>query len=131
MHGRDDPRRDPQGAFSLRGNGDRRSWTVEEPTLDGWEIYHAAQDPRDGSLYAAGNNFVYGATVHRSTDNGKTWTRSEGLGLPEDGELKLEKTWHVEPGRESEPGRVWLGAAPGCSSARTTRARAGTSWTVS
>jgi len=102
-----------KGLFLLRGNGDRRSWTVEEPVLEGWEIYHATQDTRDGSLYAAGNHPVYGATVHRSTDNGKTWTRTESLGLPEDHELKLEKSWHVEPGRDSEPGRVWLGAAPG------------------
>jgi photosystem II stability/assembly factor-like uncharacterized protein len=101
-----------KGLFLLRSD-DRRTWTVEEPTLEGWEIYHAVQDPRDGSLYAAANNDVYGATVQRSTDNGKTWTRGEGLGLPEESGLKLEKSWHVEPGRESEPGRVWLGAAPG------------------
>jgi photosystem II stability/assembly factor-like uncharacterized protein len=102
-----------KGLFLLKGDGDRRSWTVEEPTLEGWEVYHAVQDPRDGSLYAAANNPVYGATVQRSTDGGKTWQRSEGLGLPEDEELKLEKSWHVEPGRDSEPGRMWLGAAPG------------------
>lgn len=101
-----------KGLFLLRSE-DRRTWTVEEPTLEGWDVFHAVQDPRDGSLYAAANNWVYGATVQRSTDNGKTWTRAEGLGLPEDSGLKLEKSWHVEPGRESEPGRVWLGAAPG------------------
>jgi hypothetical protein len=102
-----------KGLFLLRGDADRLGWTVEDPMLEGWEVYHAVQDPRDGSIYAAANNFVYGATVQRSTDNGKTWTRAEGLGLPEDGDLKLEKSWHVEPGRDSEPGRVWLGAAPG------------------
>jgi hypothetical protein len=101
-----------KGLFLLRSD-DRRTWTVEEPTLDGWEIYHAVQDPRDGALYAAANNEVYGATVQRSTDNGKTWTRAEGLGLPEESGLKLEKSWHVEPGRDAEPGRIWLGAAPG------------------
>ena len=31
--------------------------------------------------------------------------------MPEESGLKLEKTWHVRPGRE--PGEVWLGAAPG------------------
>jgi photosystem II stability/assembly factor-like uncharacterized protein len=101
-----------KGLFLLRSD-DRRTWTVEDPVLDGWDVFHAVQDERDGSLYAAANNWVYGATVHRSTDNGKTWKRSEGLGLPEDSGLKLEKSWHVEPGRDSEPGRVWLGAAPG------------------
>jgi photosystem II stability/assembly factor-like uncharacterized protein len=102
-----------KGLFLLRGNGDHSSFEVSEPVLAGWEVYHAMQDPRDGSLWAAANNWVYGATVHRSTDNGKTWNRSESLGLPEDGELKLEKSWHVEPGRASEEGRLWLGAAPG------------------
>ena len=38
----------------------------------------------DGSLYAAANHGVYGATVQRSDDDGKTWERSEGLGLPEE-----------------------------------------------
>jgi photosystem II stability/assembly factor-like uncharacterized protein len=103
----------PKGLFFLKGDEGRRDWTVEGPALEGWDVFHAIQDARDGSLYAAANNWVYGATVQRSTDGGKTWARSEGLGLPEDGELKLEKSWHVEPGRESEPGRVWLGAAPG------------------
>jgi len=51
--------------------------------------------------------------VHRSDDGGRTWTRAEELGLPEDSGLTLEKTWHVEPGRADEPGRLWLGAAPG------------------
>ena len=64
----------------------------------------------DGSIFAAANHGVYGATVQRSDDGGKTWERSEGLGLPEDHELTLEKTWHVEPGPS---GTLWLGGAPG------------------
>src|SRR4029453_8013623 len=61
----------------------------------------------------ATNSFVYGATVHRSDDRGESWTRSDDLGLPEDSGLTLEKTWHVEPGRPGEDGRLWLGGAPG------------------
>ena len=64
--------------------------------LSGWEVFHAIK--HDGSIFAAANHGVYGATVQRSDDGGKTWERSEGLGLPEDHELTLEKTWHVEPG---------------------------------
>ena len=97
----------------MRGDDDRRDWQIEGPLLEGWEVFHAVKDPRDGSLYAAANHGVYGATVQRSTDDGKTWTRPDDLGLPEESGLTLEKAWHVEPGRESEPGRVWLGAAPG------------------
>src|SRR4051794_17848854 len=98
-----------KGLFLLRSD-DRKTWDVEGPLLEGWSVYHAMVDPRDGTLHAATNNPFYGATVHRSPDGGKTWERAEELGLPEDGELKLNATWHIEPGRDSE---LWLGGDPG------------------
>ena len=99
-----------KGLFVLEGDDGRRDWRVEGPLLPGWEVFHAIVDPRDGTLYACTNTFAYGANVHRSRDRGKTWEHAEELGLPEDGELKLEKTWHIEPGRDAE---LWLGGAPG------------------
>jgi photosystem II stability/assembly factor-like uncharacterized protein len=97
-----------KGLFLVRSeNG---SWEVEGPLLPGWAVYHAIVDPRDSVLYAATNNPFYGATVHRSTDLGKTWTRAEEIGLPEDSGLKLNATWHLEPGTGSE---LWLGGDPG------------------
>jgi photosystem II stability/assembly factor-like uncharacterized protein len=102
-----------KGLFVLSSDEDRRDWAVSDPLLTGWEVFHAVPDPRDGSVYAATNSFVYGATVHRSEDRGQTWTRAEELGLPEESGLTLEKTWHVRPGREGENGRLWLGGAPG------------------
>ncbi len=102
-----------KGLFVIRGDEGRRGWSIDGPHLTGWEVFHAVLDPRDESIHAATNSFVYGATVHRSGDRGQTWERSEGIGLPEDSGLTLEKTWHVEPGRADEPGRLWLGAAPG------------------
>src|SRR5262249_7346175 len=98
-----------KGLFLLRRD-DRETWEVEGPLLEGWAVYHAVVDPRDGTLHACTNNPVYGATVHRSADGGETWERAEELGLPEDGELKLNATWHIEPGRDSE---LWLGGDPG------------------
>jgi photosystem II stability/assembly factor-like uncharacterized protein len=65
------------------------------------------------AILACTNNWVYGASLHRSADDGASWERSEGLGLPEDSGLTLEKTWHVEPGHASQPDTLWLGAAPG------------------
>jgi photosystem II stability/assembly factor-like uncharacterized protein len=103
-----------KGLFLLKSrDDDRRDWTVEGPLLTGWDVFHAIVDPRDGVLYACTNNFVYGATLHRSNDLGKSWERTEQLGLPEESGLKLEKTWHVEPGHPSEPDTLWLGGAPG------------------
>ena len=102
-----------KGLFVLRRDGDRGGWELDGPLLPGWEIFHAIVDPRDRSLYACANSWVYGGTVQRSEDLGETWVRSEGLGLPEESGLTLEKTWHLEPGHASEPGTLWLGGAPG------------------
>ena len=93
-----------KGLFSLTGDDTRREWQVEEPQLTGWEVMHAVADPRDGALYACSTNMVYGATLHRSTDGGKTWERSEQVGLPEESGLKVEKLWHVRPGHPDRPG---------------------------
>lgn len=102
-----------KGLFVLHGGDDRRDWTVEGPLLKGWSVYHAIADPRDGVLHACANNFVYGATVHRSSDRGRTWERAEELALPAESGLELAATWHVEPGPASEPETLWLGGDPG------------------
>jgi photosystem II stability/assembly factor-like uncharacterized protein len=102
-----------KGLFALGGADERREWKLKGPFLPGWSVYHAVLDSRDGTIFAATNSDVYGATVHRSTDRGATWERSEDLGLPPESGLTLERTWHVEPGRDGEDGRLWLGAAPG------------------
>jgi photosystem II stability/assembly factor-like uncharacterized protein len=102
-----------KGLFLLRGEAGDGRWELEGPFLPGWSVNHALVDPRDGALYACTNNWVYGGTFHRSDDMGKTWERTEELGLPEESGLKLAATWHVEPGRASEPGRLWLGGDPG------------------
>jgi photosystem II stability/assembly factor-like uncharacterized protein len=98
-----------KGLFLLRSD-DGETWDVEGPLLTGWAVYHAIVDPRDGAFHAATNNPFYGATVHRSDDDGQNWERAEELGLPEEGDLKLNATWHIEPGADSE---LWLGGDPG------------------
>jgi hypothetical protein len=97
----------------LRSDDDRRRWEAEGPLLDGWGVFHATFDPRDGTVYAAANHIVYGPTVQRSTDGGQTWRRSKQIGLPEESGLTLNATWHIEPGRPQEPETLYLGADPG------------------
>ncbi|MCW3064898.1 MAG: exo-alpha-sialidase [Solirubrobacterales bacterium] len=102
-----------KGLFLLWGDDDRRRWQAEGPLLEGWGVYHATVDPRDGTLHAAANHVVYGPTVQRSTDTGKTWTRSKQIGLPAESGLTLNATWHIEPGRREDPETLYLGADPG------------------
>jgi photosystem II stability/assembly factor-like uncharacterized protein len=86
---------------------------AEGPLLAGWGVYHATVDARDGTLYTAANHTVYGPTVQRSSDRGRTWKRSQKIGLPEESGLTLNATWHIEPGRPDEPGTLFLGGDPG------------------
>jgi photosystem II stability/assembly factor-like uncharacterized protein len=81
--------------------------------LEGWGVFHATQDPRNGTVYAATNHLVYGPTVQRSTNVVGTWTRSTKIGLPEESGLTLNATWHIEPAGPDEPGVLYLGADPG------------------
>ena len=85
-----------KGLFVIREGG------IEGPLLPGWEVFHAIAS--DGVLYAAANNFVYGATVQRSEDGGATWERS----APIEG---LTRAWHIEPAGN---GTLYLGGDPGC-----------------
>jgi photosystem II stability/assembly factor-like uncharacterized protein len=99
-----------KGLFLLRGDDDLGGWQLEGPLLSGWSVYHGLVDSRDGALCACTNNWVYGGSFHRSVDDGKTWERTEQIGLPEESGLKLNATWHVEAGPDSE---LWLGGDPG------------------
>ncbi len=83
-----------KGLFVISDNA------LDGPLLPGWEVFHAVSV--GGTLYAAANNWVYGATVQRSSDGGATWERSE----PIEG---LTKAWHIEPGVDGE---LWLGGDP-------------------
>jgi hypothetical protein len=102
-----------KGLFLLWGDDHRRRWEPEGPLLAGWGIYHATVDPRDGTVFVAANHANYGPTVQRSHDRGKTWRRSQKIGLPEESGLTLEAAWHIEAGLPEEPGTLYLGAAPG------------------
>lgn len=102
-----------KGLFVFRSDERRQEWDLDGPHLEGWSVYHAIRDPRNGVLHACTNHEVYGATVHRSHDLGRTWERADELGLPEESGLKLERTWHIEPGHEDQPETLWLGGAPG------------------
>jgi len=46
------------GLFLLRAGDDRDSWDVEGPLLEGWGVFHAIVDERDGTIFAAANHLV-------------------------------------------------------------------------
>jgi hypothetical protein len=101
-----------KGLF-IFSSGDRCQWARMAPSQAGREINHATYDPRSGRIYACSNDSWFGCQIVWSPDLGKTWeTAAESPKFPESSGLKLDRLWHVEPGRASEPNVLYAGVAP-------------------
>jgi photosystem II stability/assembly factor-like uncharacterized protein len=98
-----------KGAFILKGDGDRSSFTMSGPHCDTWPIHHIIGDPKMGTIYAAGGNEWFGPAVWRSDDGGKSWTHSsEGLAYKE-GEEPVKAVWSLAFGPD---GTLYAGVQP-------------------
>jgi len=103
-----------RGLFRAESDTSRRAWTLEGPSIAGYEVYHAILDPREpGSGYAAVRHEVWGAHVHRTTDGGRTWHPLEaGPAFSEDSGLAVQAIWHLAAGADGEPGVLYAGVEP-------------------
>jgi photosystem II stability/assembly factor-like uncharacterized protein len=104
-----------KGLFRLVGDGERRNWRLEGPHIEGYEILHAWQDPRNPTrAYAAASHLVWGAHIYRSDDGGRSWqslssTPQHPPGLhPE----RLRAIWFLAPGPREEPHTLYAGIDP-------------------
>ena len=98
-----------KGLFVLEADADRESWSIREPALAGWDVSTVCVDDRDDrALYAGVGHFVYGPTVHRSTDGGRRWEQVEASPAYA-GNREVNQVWTVVPGREDEPGVLYAG----------------------
>src|SRR5579872_199207 len=92
---------------------DRKHWRRTVPFQTGREINHAAYDPRSGRVYACANDSWFGCQIAWTPDLGKAWeTATESPKFAESSGLKLDRIWHIEPGRSSEPNVLYAGVAP-------------------
>lgn len=103
-----------KGAFILSGGVDRKTWRLSGPHCASGDIFHMVYDPRQGgTILAADNNPFWGNQVQISHDLGGTWNASEQDPKMSDGsDLSVLRLWNIEPGREDEPGVMYLGAEP-------------------
>jgi len=97
-----------KGAFILRSDRDRRSWTIDGPTCEGWPIQDISADPTTGTLYAGGGSSWYGPTVFRSDDLGASWTQSSDGITYGDGGPKITAVWNVTAAH----GSLFAGVGP-------------------
>jgi hypothetical protein len=104
-----------KGAFMLKADGTRRSWTLKGPMFLGTIVHHIMLDPRDRrTLLMTSRTGHLGPTVFRSTDFGKNWKEaSKPPAFPkvEEGQKGrvVKHVFWLTPGHASEP-KVWYAA---------------------
>ena len=103
-----------KGVFIFSADERRADWKMAGPFWPGSDVFHAIYDPRgDGRLWVVRNDPVFGSEIHQSSDFGRTWQSSRtGPQIASNSSIKLNRLWHVTPGREDEPDVVYLGAEP-------------------
>ncbi len=111
-----------KGAFILKSDGARRDWSISQPHLPGWELYHLKGSPADPNrIYASQSSSWFGQTMQRSDDGGLTWT-AIGNKFLYDGDTgthqwydgtahpwEFKRVWHLEPSL-TDPDTVYAGA---------------------
>ena len=110
-----------KGAFILRSDGRRRSWSVDGPFFGGWELYHLKGSPKDPErIYASQSSSWFGQQIQRSDDGGRSWNPVGNLfeydgaagthqwydGTPHPWEFA--RVWHLEPSL-GDPDTVYAG----------------------
>ena len=107
-----------KGAFILRGDASRRTWTLTGPLFLGHVVHHLVLDSRDGrTLLMAARTGHLGPTVFRSTDFGKSWKEAEqppAFRKAREGEQGrvVDHVFWLAPGHASEPGIWYAGTSP-------------------
>ncbi len=99
-----------KGAFILSADGTRKSWDVQGPFFEGWEMYHLKGSPIDPNrIYASQSTGWFGQIIQRSDDGGASWA-PVGNGFKYDGvpgthqwydgtphPWEFARVWHLEP----------------------------------
>lgn len=106
-----------KGLFRLERR--RAGWSVERVSFLGDPVTMALADPRDGRLYAALNLGHFGAKLHRSDDQGRSWKEVAAPSFPAEaggdpGAAKapaVHQVWALAPDG-ARPGALLAGTIP-------------------
>jgi hypothetical protein len=92
-------------------------WQVSGPPAHlAAPVTFVLEDPRDGAVYAALSHGHFGCKLHRSDDQGATWTELPAPAYPASDAADapaLELIWSLVPGGADQPGTLWCGTIPG------------------
>ncbi len=102
-----------KGAFVFESKDGRRTWKSTGPHFKGTQVYHVTRDRRSKAILAAVDSFVWGPTVARSTDLGKTWKESKkSPKFPKGSNLSVGRVWCIQPAGDEEPDVIYCGTDP-------------------
>jgi photosystem II stability/assembly factor-like uncharacterized protein len=82
------------GLFIAESDDRREDWRISGPHHAGWQVY-AAHGHGD-ELIAGLSSPVWGASLHRSDDGGRTWAPMDTPAFPEGSPRKLAQIWSLE-----------------------------------
>lgn len=97
--------------------GTEGHWCFGTPAFLGEPVSAVLRDPRDGLLYAALRLGHFGVKLHRSADDGETWTELPAPAFPPEPEAgekapAVDMIWTLAAGGADEPGVIWAGTLP-------------------
>src|SRR4051812_22337851 len=98
-----------KGLFALEGDPGG-AFAVTARAFPGEPVEYAMRDPHSGRVLAALTSPFYGPKIWHADDPAGEWTQAEGVTLPDDGGVALERIWVIVAG---EDGTLYAGGDPG------------------
>jgi hypothetical protein len=99
-----------KGLFALEG-GPGAPFEVKARAFAGEPVEFALRDRRSGRVLATTSSPIYGPKLWYADDVSGDWRQAEGVTLPSNGDVSLERIWVIAPG-ESD-GLLYAGGDPG------------------
>lgn len=116
-----------KGLFTLDAGTGGPPTMSGPPEFAGGPVTNVMRDPRDGAQYVSIDHGHFGVHLHRSDDDGASWTEVAAPEYPpkpegtsevnpmsqKELEWSTQLGWVIEPGHPDEPGVLWCGTIPG------------------
>ena len=110
-----------KGLFTLNRTRGATPWRIARTDFAGQRVSMMMQDKRDGALYAAIDGGHFGQKLHKSEDNGKSWTEVTTPAYPKTKKKRdkqgdapsLDLIWSMEAAGDDMPGVIYAGTQPG------------------